>query len=229
LVDVPAHLSVYLSPNPTVSDLPLKSYYRYAGGSPFSFNPDGSLRPTGATFQSLPRSRLLTMAVDTLDSWLVRAAVAKYDTDNILLKDVTDPYLYAQFELQQIMLQGQCSDQAGVPPRGLELYLGREGTPHLQDTLVMSNLGYFQLKANPGVSAVPDESCGRWLIRCFAGLDVAASTRPQQRDLRDRLDAPEGRRRASPEAGGHIRLARQLALDAGEEASRQGERAAPCR
>ena len=36
-------------------------------------------------------------------------------------------------------------------PRGLQLYLGTAQQPHQLDTLVMSNLGYFQLKAAPGV------------------------------------------------------------------------------
>ncbi len=36
-------------------------------------------------------------------------------------------------------------------PRGLQLYLGTAQQPHQLDTLVMSNLGYFQLKAGPGV------------------------------------------------------------------------------
>lgn len=35
-------------------------------------------------------------------------------------------------------------------PRGVQLHLGNSNQSHLQDTLVMSNLGYFQLKAAPG-------------------------------------------------------------------------------
>ena len=35
-------------------------------------------------------------------------------------------------------------------PRGVQLVLGTEQEPALVDTLVMSNLGYFQLKALPG-------------------------------------------------------------------------------
>lgn len=35
-------------------------------------------------------------------------------------------------------------------PRGVQLHLGSKSQPHLEDTLVMSNLGYFQLKAAPG-------------------------------------------------------------------------------
>lgn len=37
-----------------------------------------------------------------------------------------------------------------VYPRGVQLHLGSPKQPHLQDTLVMSNLGYFQLKSAPG-------------------------------------------------------------------------------
>lgn len=38
-----------------------------------------------------------------------------------------------------------------IPPRGLELVLGTPLRPNQKDTIVMSNLGYFQLKANPGM------------------------------------------------------------------------------
>lgn len=37
-----------------------------------------------------------------------------------------------------------------IYPRGVQLHLGSRKQPHLQDTLVMSNLGYFQLKSAPG-------------------------------------------------------------------------------
>lgn len=38
----------------------------------------------------------------------------------------------------------------GSPPRGLQITLGTERQPAIVDTIVMANLGYFQLKANPG-------------------------------------------------------------------------------
>jgi UDP-glucose:glycoprotein glucosyltransferase len=38
----------------------------------------------------------------------------------------------------------------GNPPRGLQFTLGTANHPVLVDTIVMANLGYFQLKANPG-------------------------------------------------------------------------------
>lgn len=39
---------------------------------------------------------------------------------------------------------------AQMTPRGVQLWLGRGRGAHLRDTLVMSNLGYFQLQAGPG-------------------------------------------------------------------------------
>lgn len=43
-----------------------------------------------------------------------------------------------------------CPRAPQSPPRGLQLHLGTSDNPHQVDTLVMSNLGYFQLKAAPG-------------------------------------------------------------------------------
>lgn len=36
-------------------------------------------------------------------------------------------------------------------PRGVQIHLGTGKQAHMVDTLVMSNLGYFQLKAAPGM------------------------------------------------------------------------------
>lgn len=47
----------------------------------------------------------------------------------------------------------------GTPPRGLQITLGTETNPVLVDTIVMANLGYFQLKANPGA----------WILRLRQG------------------------------------------------------------
>ena len=48
-------------------------------------------------------------------------------------------------------LTGQLYDaSSGHPVPGLELVLGPPSQPALYDTVVMANLGYFQLKASPG-------------------------------------------------------------------------------
>lgn len=46
---------------------------------------------------------------------------------------------------------GHCSEKDHDPPRGLQLILGTKRVPHLVDTLVMANLGYWQMKVSPGV------------------------------------------------------------------------------
>ena len=58
-------------------------------------------------------------------------------------------------ELEAIMLTGACIDTAferseELHPRGTQLVLQDSRSKSLQDTVVMSNLGYFQLKTTPG-------------------------------------------------------------------------------
>lgn len=46
---------------------------------------------------------------------------------------------------------GQCFDaHTDRPTPGLEYVLGTDSQPERFDTIVMANLGYFQLKASPG-------------------------------------------------------------------------------
>ena len=59
-----------------------------------------------------------------------------------------------------MLLEGHCFEAyVGNPPRGLQITLGTENQPVMVDTIVMANLGYFQLKANPG----------EWLLRLRQG------------------------------------------------------------
>ncbi|KAF8672518.1 hypothetical protein HU200_049459 [Digitaria exilis] len=44
-----------------------------------------------------------------------------------------------------------CMEKDRDPPRGLQFILGTKQRPHLVDTLVMANLGYWQMKVSPGV------------------------------------------------------------------------------
>ena len=58
---------------------------------------------------------------------------------------------YAEYQLKHLLLTGQCIDDKRHPVQGLQLVLENLQHPHFQDSLVMQNLGYFQLKALPGV------------------------------------------------------------------------------
>lgn len=73
-----------------------------------------------------------------------------YDLDNIKLSEINGP-VHSEYELEYLLLEGHCFDTTtGSPPRGLQITLGTEEHPIVVDTIVMANLGYFQLKANPG-------------------------------------------------------------------------------
>lgn len=57
------------------------------------------------------------------------------------------------FELETFLFgSGHCYEKdTKEPPRGLQVLLGTKDQPHMVDTIVMANLGYWQLKAAPGV------------------------------------------------------------------------------
>ena len=111
-----------------------------------------ALRPSAA-FASLPAAQTLTAHLDVPEQWLVTTAVAAYDLDNIRLEDLPrgERVMRAEYRLEALLVTGHCSERAPAqcarrpaPPRGAQLRIGDAGT------IVMSNLGYFQLPAQPG-------------------------------------------------------------------------------
>ncbi|GFR53073.1 hypothetical protein Agub_g15772, partial [Astrephomene gubernaculifera] len=154
-------LRLLLHPAKEVTEMPLKSYYRFALPQlASSSSPPG---PPSASFSRLPSRRVLTLNLDVPEAWLVSPATAAADLDNLRLEDVAGEVVYAEFELDALMLTGSCVDVTAsgrmTPPRGLQLHLGTPARPHTVDTLVMANLAYFQLKAAPG----------RWLLSLAPG------------------------------------------------------------
>lgn len=144
------------------SDMPLKNYYRLVLESEPKFDAkSGSLVAPVARFNAMPRTPLLTLGMAVPENWLVEAVDARYDLDNIHLEQVTDSNVVsAVFELEHLLVEGHCFEQSsGSPPRGLQFTLGSWHAPVQVDTIVMANLGYFQLKANPGI----------WLLRLRGG------------------------------------------------------------
>lgn len=89
----------------------------------------------------------------------MQVAEAELDVDNIQADALGEEQrMHVQLRLEAIMFTGSCIDAAyetsqDAYPRGVQLMLGSHNSPHLQDTLVMANLGYFQLKAQPGMPA----------------------------------------------------------------------------
>ncbi|KAK0591027.1 hypothetical protein LWI29_034667 [Acer saccharum] len=146
-------MRIVLNPLSSLVDLPLKNYYRYVLPTMDDFSSsDYRVNGPKAFFANMPLSKTLTMNLDVPEPWLVEPVIAIHDLDNILLENLGDRRtLQAFFELEALVLTGHCSEKDREPPRGLQLILGTESTPHLVDTLVMANLGYWQMKVSPGV------------------------------------------------------------------------------
>jgi UDP-glucose:glycoprotein glucosyltransferase len=145
-----ADVTVVLNPHKTVGEFPLKRFYRYAVTPSLAFDGLGAVRPApGVAFRDVVTQSLLTLTMDMPESWRVAAESCPYDLDNIKLSEIKGDALTAVFKLKNLLIAGQCYEEGGQPPAGLQLNLGR-GTEVMADTLVMANLGYFQLQANPG-------------------------------------------------------------------------------
>ncbi|XP_072313338.1 UDP-glucose:glycoprotein glucosyltransferase 1 isoform X1 [Eucyclogobius newberryi] len=148
---VNVNLRVFMNCQSKLSEMPLKSLYRFVLEPEVVFQVDGSFSPGPmAKFLDMPQSPLFTLNLNTPDSWMVESVNTRYDLDNIYLQEV-DTIIAAEYELEHLLLEGHCFDvSSGQPPRGLQFTLGTASEPVIVDTIVMANLGYFQLKANPG-------------------------------------------------------------------------------
>ncbi|XP_054981511.1 UDP-glucose:glycoprotein glucosyltransferase 1 isoform X2 [Sorex araneus] len=154
------NLRVFMNCQSKLSDMPLKSFYRYVLEPEISFTSDNSFaKGPIAKFLDMPQSPLFTLNLNTPESWMVESVRTPYDLDNIYLEEV-DSVVAAEYELEYLLLEGHCYDiTTGQPPRGLQFTLGTSTEPVIVDTIVMANLGYFQLKANPGA----------WILRLRKG------------------------------------------------------------
>ncbi|KAI4342257.1 hypothetical protein MLD38_026900 [Melastoma candidum] len=146
-------MRIVLNPTSSLVDLPLKNYYRFVAPTLDDYSIiDHSIHGPRAFFANMPLSKTLTMNLDVPEPWLVEPVIAVHDLDNILLENLGETRtLQAVFELESLVLTGHCSEKDHDPPRGLQLILGTKSKPHLVDTLVMANLGYWQMKVSPGV------------------------------------------------------------------------------
>lgn len=146
---------VYLNPESNMKELPLKRFYRYVFDKELRFDKvtGDQITPT-AYFEDLPVEPLYTLGVETTNAWHVTVREANMDLDNILLSSLkeTQSGVSAVYELERILVEGHCLDSVTKsPPRGLQFEISSPSKSVKKDTLVMANLGYFQLKALPGV------------------------------------------------------------------------------
>ncbi|RAL62043.1 hypothetical protein DID88_002530 [Monilinia fructigena] len=145
------YVKLFLNPKERLQELPVKRFYRYVLESKPNFDGEGALVAPGASFTGVPQEALLTVKLDIPPAWLVAPKVSIQDPDNIKLSSIKSD-VDALYELEHILIEGHSREMpSGSPPRGAQLILGTEKDPHFADTIIMSNLGYFQFKANPGL------------------------------------------------------------------------------
>nr|AIG55512.1 secreted protein [Thraustotheca clavata] len=133
-----AKITLVLVPTPAYNDFPLKRFYRYRWGS-------------SAIFKNLPLPPVLTMNIETPELFNVQMTESDCDVDNV------QGDAKAVYAVKSLLVYGQCIDRTmpyhPTPPNGLQVVLERTAGTELwhRDTVVMKNLGYFQLQATPGV------------------------------------------------------------------------------
>eukprot|EP00514_Thraustochytrium_sp_LLF1b_P008948 CAMPEP_0184548524 /NCGR_PEP_ID=MMETSP0199_2-20130426/6252_1 /TAXON_ID=1112570 /ORGANISM="Thraustochytrium sp., Strain LLF1b" /LENGTH=1540 /DNA_ID=CAMNT_0026943139 /DNA_START=159 /DNA_END=4781 /DNA_ORIENTATION=+ len=145
-----ARATVVLAPKGGIEKFPLSSFFTFV-----AHTGAGVVNPI-ASFPVLPQEQLLTMKLSTPEPWIVFPRDTDgLDTDNIVIGQEASSRL-VQFELKSLLITGHCHDVvSSEPPAGLQLLLRNSlvaGAPVSADTLVMKNLGYFQLQASPGLS-----------------------------------------------------------------------------
>ena len=129
----------------------------------------GSKDKATTKFVKLPKQHVLTLKLVTPESWVAMKYKVEDDLDNIRLDDQTmgtRRNVQAEFRLTSLLVAGNCEDLTHYkPPNGLQLVLkdvandAASGATSatsdasnniVTDTLVMQNLGYYQLKTQPG-------------------------------------------------------------------------------
>lgn len=150
------YIQVHLNPSAALSELPLKRFYRYVLKPSIEYDNTGVEVASSASFTQIPTDPLLTLELDVPQAWLVAPKESVHDLDNIRLGSLGQRHrqsgVEATFELEHILVEGHARDALTTgPPRGLQLILGSERSASITDTIVMANLGYLQLKANPGI------------------------------------------------------------------------------
>lgn len=167
--------TVFLVPQTEISrnEFPLQNFYRYV------LSPH-DVESAVAVYRNLPKQHTLTVRIDAPEPWNIQATTAAQDIDNLRCDSNTcgdegSLTTSVGYTLRSILVAGQCFESVKksspfsyaqpAPPNGLQLTLtdasvnigGKRGNKtdasreHYSDTLVMQNLGYYQLQAQPGL------------------------------------------------------------------------------
>lgn len=94
---------------------------------------------------------LLAMSLDLPVAWMVVSTFSNTDLDNIRPTKV--PHLHASFNLNHITIEGEAwieDDKTDIATGKIVQLYNQETGLKEDESLVMANFGYYQLKASPG-------------------------------------------------------------------------------
>jgi UDP-glucose:glycoprotein glucosyltransferase len=162
LSHLPIHIKVLLNPMEygPEDQIPLKRFYKASLPDVPTFNELGEVALDTVKFEDLPQATLLWLGLKTPEAWIATPSASDYDLDNIILNRVSENSLEATYKLEFLLLEGYARDTtSGGVPHGVALdFRSLSSTPYTTDTIIMENLGYFQIKASPGLFKLSIES-----------------------------------------------------------------------
>lgn len=138
-------------------EIPLKSFYRFVSGDQADQFLTKGRDSIFASFRQLPSSLIFFLKPFVPETWNVQLLSGAGDVDNLCFSNFSDKVV---FTIKDILLTGQCFDGTKgdvIYPHGLSLalkgnrYAVETHSSLFSDTMVMQNVGYWQLKAQPGV------------------------------------------------------------------------------
>jgi len=154
--DLGANITLILLPRLGSPDVPEVFSELALSGRP-KFDKNGQLGyGASALFTRIPQDRILTLSITPPRAWLVSAAYAPVDTDNIVMQNISADLsmVHVEYSLDGFLVEGSCIDwtkRAHATGLQLELSLASPHNATKSETTVMSNVGHYQLKApTPG-------------------------------------------------------------------------------
>lgn len=148
-------ISVHFDVDPRPKEVKVKRFYRESLRAQLTFDVDGNEVSPDVRFTDLPPSPIYTLGMNVPQAWIISPTDSPLDLDNLMLGQLGEP-THVLFDLKQLVMDGHAREGVSTPPTGLQLQLLAEGTRDgerdvVSDTQVMTNLGYLQFKAAPGV------------------------------------------------------------------------------
>ncbi|ODV62981.1 glycosyltransferase family 24 protein [Ascoidea rubescens DSM 1968] len=149
------HITILLQPDLEMSEISIKRFYRGLYLSNVTFDSDSGeidRNNYNAKFENVPEKTLFTLDMDVSTSWIVMPKTSIWDLDNIKLDSTEFGYVEGIYELRNILIEGHSKDiEKKIPPVGAQVELIDVQDKTYSDTNIMANLGYLQLKSNPGL------------------------------------------------------------------------------